>query len=212
MTSHNNPSPSTNLHRVAEILTREAIPFWVDQGTLLGIIRDSALLPWEKDIDISLWQEDIDRVLALKSELEAQGMYVEHHASNDTIYINGTTGYFVDLAFFHRTETHAIRNNTLPKTQSWQKFVKRVLQLLPHSIHIRVRHFLRSTSPPQQVQLSVPIHFFQSFESIDFEGRCFQVPSRVEDYLAFKYGKDWQTPKRDWDFATQDGAVVAASN
>lgn len=201
-----NGSLAINLFRVASVLDRHEILFWLDQGTLLGIIRDGALLPWEKDIDISLWQSDKDRVLALKPEFESLGLYVEHHENSDTIYVNGPSGFFVDLAFFHRNDTHAYRNNTLPKTQPWQKLFKQALQILPHSIHVRLRHFLRIASRPRQVQLLVPIEFFENLDQIAFEGHTFSVPSRTDNYLEFKYG-DWRTPRQDWDFATQDGAV-----
>ena len=37
----------------------------------------------------------------------------------------------------------------------------------------------------------------EQVETINYKGRIFNIPYPVEDFLAAKYGKDWETPK-DW--------------
>ena len=50
----------------------------------------------------------------------------------------------------------------------------------------------------------VPAEFFDRVVyREDFE-TC--VPERWDDYLAYRYG-DWRTPKSDWDFWRDDGAL-----
>ena len=41
-----------------------------------------------------------------------------------------------------------------------------------------------------------PVSLFESLEEVDFLGTRFPVPSPPGDYLVYKYGPDWQTPKR----------------
>ncbi|MEE9465867.1 MAG: LicD family protein, partial [Candidatus Neomarinimicrobiota bacterium] len=40
------------------ILDRLRIPYGLDAGTLLGIIRENRLLPWDNDIDLYAFWED----------------------------------------------------------------------------------------------------------------------------------------------------------
>ena len=44
-----------NLIETIGILEKNDIPYWLCQGTLLGIIRDDELIPWDHDIDIAVW-------------------------------------------------------------------------------------------------------------------------------------------------------------
>ena len=40
------------------ILKENGINFWLCQGTLLGIIRENRILPWDRDIDFGVWAEE----------------------------------------------------------------------------------------------------------------------------------------------------------
>jgi hypothetical protein len=35
----------------------------------------------------------------------------------------------------------------------------------------------------------------------------FRVPAETEEYLSYRYGKDWRTPKKDYIFYEDDGAI-----
>ena len=43
-----------NLKSLIDILTENKINYWICHGTLLGIIRDNQLIPWDHDIDIGV--------------------------------------------------------------------------------------------------------------------------------------------------------------
>ena len=42
------------LFEVCDILKINSINYWICHGTLLGIVRENRILPWDNDIDISL--------------------------------------------------------------------------------------------------------------------------------------------------------------
>jgi hypothetical protein len=50
-----------NLKSLVEILTENKINYWMCHGTLLGIIRDKKLIPWDHDIDIGVIESKINR-------------------------------------------------------------------------------------------------------------------------------------------------------
>ena len=48
-----------NFIETVELLNKNNIFYWICHGTLLGIIRDKDLIPWDHDIDIAVWADDV---------------------------------------------------------------------------------------------------------------------------------------------------------
>ena len=48
-----------NLIEIINLLDKNKIIYWLCHGTLLGIVRDKNLIPWDHDIDIAVWDEKI---------------------------------------------------------------------------------------------------------------------------------------------------------
>ena len=46
-----------NFEEVIKLLNSNKIKYWICHGTLLGIIRDNELIPWDHDIDIAVWYD-----------------------------------------------------------------------------------------------------------------------------------------------------------
>jgi phosphorylcholine metabolism protein LicD len=196
-----------NLQLAVGILNRAGIPFWLDQGTLLGVVRDANLLPWDKDIDLSVWEEEFPRILGLKSEFESAGFYFEPHEEGDCLFLSRDDGYFVDIARYRRLDNVAQRFIGKPKVKPWQRRLKKILQLLPAWVHIRVRHMSRIVLRGEMISMQVPLQMFSSFRELDFMGLKLRIPQDSEAYLQYKYG-DWRTPVKVWDYSKQDGGVV----
>lgn len=66
---------------------------------------------------------------------------------------------------------------------------------------------LWARSPIKLFLTSVPKHYFEKLGTIKFYRMTFNTPSDVESYLKYKFGKDWKTPKKDWKWYEDDGAV-----
>ncbi len=52
-----------NLVLLHTILNRAAVPFWLSEGTALGVHREGRLLPWDDDVDIGLHHDHLDRFI-----------------------------------------------------------------------------------------------------------------------------------------------------
>lgn len=55
------------------LLTRHGIRHWLDFGALLGAVRTGEFIPWDADVDFGIMQADLERVRALKGEIEQYG-------------------------------------------------------------------------------------------------------------------------------------------
>ena len=54
----------------------------------------------------------------------------------------------------------------------------------------------------------VPCFLLNEFKELEFSGVIYTVPLKSEDYLAFRYGKDWRKPIKNWVTARDDGAYL----
>jgi len=59
----------------------------------------------------------------------------------------------------------------------------------------------------REICWTVPSHFFMDLSTMDFYGMEIKVPARKEEYLAYRYGKDWMTVRKKWSTLGEDGAV-----
>lgn len=61
----------------------------------------------------------------------------------------------------------------------------------------------------RDVSWIVPNRYFNKFSTMQFYGMEVKVPAKKEEYLAYRYGEDWQIPRRDWITEEEDGAVAS---
>jgi phosphorylcholine metabolism protein LicD len=61
------------LSQLHTVLSSCGIPYWVDSGVLLGLVRSGQLNTWEKDIDLAICVDDLAQVLTILKSFEAQG-------------------------------------------------------------------------------------------------------------------------------------------
>ena len=89
------------------------------------------------------------------------------------------------------------------------KFLARCYNLLPQLFKKKIVYLLQHIYKKNGFlfKISVPKHFFQNLSTIKFYGMEFKVPAQTEKYLAYKYGKDWRIPKKDYVYYKEDGAL-----
>ncbi|HEY8418620.1 MAG TPA: LicD family protein [Limnochordales bacterium] len=67
------------LERTVQLLEAHGIPYWADGGTLLGAVRQQAVIPWDTDADLGVLAADVPRILALAEALQAHGFVLRSH-------------------------------------------------------------------------------------------------------------------------------------
>ena len=59
--NNNKKKVDQNLKLVIKMLNANKINYWICHGTLLGIIRNKKILPWDNDIDIGLIKKKVNK-------------------------------------------------------------------------------------------------------------------------------------------------------
>lgn len=215
-------------YTVLKIMQNMGIKFWLDQGSLLGAIRDKSFFPWDHDIDLGVFASDIkEKVALLTKELIAAGASVQVYPYVIKIFMGNTKS--VDLRIYSTDTGHAYAElrSTWYKNPAMAVLHKlsrplysalnRVGILLYHgklqffyktglalsNIAIRVQEFFRR----RRVIFKVKELYFSELEPINLYGENVSVPKDPEVYLAMKYGSDWRIPKKNWKYWENDGAL-----
>lgn len=164
----------------AEGLT--AVPYY---GTLLGMTRDDALIPWDDDVDMMILN------------LEPRPMRETVHYVNDQVLALAQQA----LPNTDRYPTHIERLFThVPLRHMLDNQVNKIDLFMPVAHENGVSVWI----PADKHR---PATFdFSTTTTTTFGGHQFEVPAETEALLQFLYGDDWRTPIKCHRFRT--GLVV----
>ena len=178
------------LEQIGGVLNKLALPYILEAGTLLGIIREGRLLPWDTDIDFTLCFETNEQVYRLVSGLQKEGLRVRIR------YYNQAMGPI---------KAGAIR---VIKVGTYGLFKTKGYSLA--DIFVKYPHrglYYWSVGDPKPVLKTCIDGYYNNRKSIQFKGFSYLVPLNTEDYLAYHYGQNWRTPVREWDFRHDDSCI-----
>jgi len=86
--------------KAVTILNQNKVCFWLDQGTLLGCIRENRLLPWDHDIDFGVWKDQVDRELLINCFMNLGFQLENIPYEMDCIHLLSNYGKKVDITFY----------------------------------------------------------------------------------------------------------------
>ncbi|MBN1971922.1 MAG: LicD family protein [Candidatus Delongbacteria bacterium] len=178
------------LKRFCEFLDKHEIPYVLEGGTLLGVMREKRLLPWDNDMDITVTEEYGQKLLSLRKEIWKIGFRVRER------YHNKDLGPFKDgdLRLF--------------KISTRKFYFFKDLGLL--DIFVKKKEndkYFWVVGINNPVLKSVDARYYENFTTVDFQGSKLSIPKDYDDYLTCRYG-DWRTPVKEWNFKKDDKAIV----
>lgn len=205
------------LREIHELLTEHNIRYWVDSGTLLGLYRDEELIPNDVDMDFGLWLSDFKIF---------QTLFNAYFCENYSINIRYTDGIpykiklipkkhfeykILDFTFYIRNGSYAFAPQIVKKDQT-NMFNVSVAYLYKLLIKLR---FINDDviSPLLRINYDVlywkiPNHFLTELEQ-KVNKFDFNFPYQTEDYLLFRYGKNWTRRDPEWSLK-KDGGLIRA--
>lgn len=142
------------------------ILYWVDFGTLLGLIRDGGIIPWDNDVDLCIMKEDAHKLELIKESLVDKGYHWD-----------GTTGFGEKHNGLFRINTSSTNLNTAD-IYYWNE---------------KNGTMIGECFEPDQ--FTFPFELIEEFVFIDFKGIKIRAPKRYEELLTIRYG-DWKKPVR----------------
>lgn len=164
---------------VIDLLDKHNIPYHLEGGTLLGIIRDGRIIPWDHDTDISIMSCDYERLALIFDEIKKKGLrlkvkpFISEHTFNPQNIVQRLIK-IKDKKFYF-----------FPGANTLDIFVK-----YPHNNKV---YWVA-----QDNTMTVPDKFYIKYEEVPWENRMIKVPCYYKEYLTLKYG-DWQKVNKEWN-------------
>jgi len=196
LTGNNLKKANDMLFNIASLLDENNIIYHLEGGTLLGIVRDNALLPWDHDIDISIPSSEVDKFLALKNEL--------------------SKSYKIRLHYFEKNSAIFIKDNLriIKVKYYFSSFLKGILPIFFRKYDIVLDIFVKYSDENDTYweaagkNMKVSSKYYKSYEIVNFNGFAYKVPNNYKDYLTHKYG-DWSQVVKEWDCSKDEKTIIS---
>lgn len=221
---------------VVKSIKDSGITYWLDHGTLLGIIRDQKLIDWDADVDIGAWHIDERKIISLKCDLSKKYQYVSYNRLTNAISVRlfdsaQAIHWSIDIVFYHKAQGRAVKY--YPNTElfmgkvagkfltvisgdlapvSQKKWVNNTLNII-NKIYPLVPKWIVNGSAkilekyaPKLLNTVDDTFFYPIISHKTIYGEL-NIPDNAMKYLDVRYGSDWMTPKKNWNHLLDDGGI-----
>jgi hypothetical protein len=171
------------LLKTIDILNKNGFKYWLDAGTLLGIMRDGDLIQWDYDADLGIPADTADEIMKLR--LDFLPNYLIKRRRVQTPWLPG--------------DMRVIKVKT-----PWEK----IRQI---NFHVDLFCVYPVKNKYRWVDSDALKHvdrkYYDTLSTIEWEGRTINIPNHAEEYLSLRYG-NWQIPKQNYNAGLHDGAIA----
>ena len=147
---------------VFNILEQDNLRYWLEGGSLLGAARHGDIIPWDYDVDVGIYREDIEKSPYLRDA--QQGSFIDEQGF---VWEKATEGEFFRVQYSEQNHLHVdihpfySKDGTMTK-DTWFK------------THRQDTEF--------------PEHFLIPLTKIHFAGVMASAPNNIKQFLEFKFG------------------------
>ena len=187
------------LFRICDILEKNSIPYWLCNGTLLGVIRDSKLIPWDEDLDFGVSVDYSEQVREIFKR-EIFEIINDGKGSNflALCHKEGKNLIKIDINFYEQDGKELKSLWKVPNTNRYFNFLQKIVEKI--GLDCRNSAIYWTFSGYSSLEKDV----FPTKE-IDFAGRFVSVPNNPEACLAYTYGETWKIANKNYDWR-EDGS------
>jgi len=171
------------LLKTIDILNEKKLKYWLEAGTLLGILRDGDLIPWDYDADLGIPADSADDIMKLRMDFLPK--YLIRRKRIESPWIPG--------------DMRVIKVKT-----PWEK-IKQI------NFHVDLFCVYPVQDKYRWVDSNALKHvdkkYYDSLSTIQWEGRTINIPNHAEEYLSLRYG-NWQVPDQNYNAGLHDGSIA----
>jgi phosphorylcholine metabolism protein LicD len=179
------------LKDVTAILEKNDIEYYLDFGTLLGVIREKRLIPWDNDLDISILHEkDYKKVYQILKNLDYSIKINTFKQSNNYRKQKNKKIYYYDLGF---TDENNIQIIKVKKKYLYGLYSAR----LDIFFKYKKDNYLHFVADGKKYKIDAK-YVSNGLITEEFFGKKFTVLKDYEEYLNAVYG-NWQKPDKLWN-------------
>lgn len=212
-----------SLDLLNKFFSKRNIEFWLEAGTALAAYRDGKVFPWEHDIDVAIWRENVPDIKELTKFFENENFEVIVQKSlpflDNLIQLKVkdrelSSIFDIDIYLYSRLDNFAYMR-WIQKPEGFLGFFKqKILFILRNLVNpLNDKWTRRSNFFPRNLTKIIfktylrfhirfsscifhrfPASFFINLKDINFYGIIVKIPKDTESFLAHRYGENWRTP------------------
>ena len=225
--SYSSQKVDKNLKILIDLFNKHKINYWICHGTLLGIIRDKKLIPWDHDIDIGVLENEISRKI-IPIILKKEGFKeIKKTFLNDDGMMKFTRngGREVDINFYKIDKEKKIAfvkwyipKNFLMKIVDVLSFAKnykgrlyKIINMLSFTEKFFLwlkKIFVKKGIFYSHAGYSHKIDYTMKLKKHNFSGLNVFIPINFEEYLEDIYGINWRTPIRNYNWVKHSPSTI----
>ena len=202
------------LQEVTEILNKHEIFYWIDSGTLLGIIREGKLLSGDMDIDISIPHTEKERILNLLPEFEGIGYSFKEtwsYKSNDYIFklVHRDKDRIIDFQVYYENKKDNVWYSPQFVIRKSSNIFSKLIRKIIHD------YLIGNAINKETSKYPFPYDHITWVESKELIGipkyinnTEIKAPKNITGVLELHFGTTWKAANKNWDFIRDDGAFV----
>lgn len=183
------------LFSMTDFLNKNGIQYHLEGGTLLGIVRDGDLLPWDHDVDISIDYKDAEKFDSIRWRYYFRGYRITRR--------RGIQSY----GPIKPNDYRIFKMKPLGMS-FWKMFFPTFAEkMVVLDIFVKTSDDTHTYWQSMGKILRVDKVHYQGSEQVELMGKPLCAPNEYKDYLTAKYG-DWSVPVKEWLCKEDEKAIV----